>query len=80
MSKFNSKDKVIYDSGFGYDIGYYVDYSTIEYDSVTLLMATGISAGHEILVNRNTVIPYSKEKIKELTKIYGYEKSFSEEF
>jgi hypothetical protein len=81
MSKFKKGDRVIWNSCFGYDIGYF-DRNGFAYDSesIALTLQTGSFAGSDILVAPFEVFPYSDELVDQLTKKYGYEKRFSETF
>lgn len=75
---FNFQDKVIWDSGFGYEIGYYLGEGYFEntylIDQITGLIIEPIS--HSI----DECFEYSDELITKLTEKYGYEKRFSSIF
>lgn len=64
-------DKVIWDSGFGYDLGYYIRKDDNIYNNVRCDMVTGI-AQREISYSKTEVIPYTEEKHEEMKKKYRY--------
>lgn len=67
-------DKVIWNSNFGYEVGYFLGDSNAYFQySVKIVSGKykGISS-----VSRCSLKPYSDDLIKELTKEYGYLKSF----
>lgn len=66
-------DKVIWNSGFGYDIGILIDESPAMYNW-TIELKTGKYIELKISVSKNTVFIYSEELIEELYKKYGYKK------
>ena len=78
MSKFKLNDRVIWDIGFGYEIGYFRgnDYK----NDTTLVLASGKLYGSLQTHNTSEVFPYSLELVERLTKKYKYEKKFSEIF
>lgn len=76
--KFKENDRIIWDSGWGYEIGYFVGEGLLMY-TYQVDMVTGVVQGlvaHPI----SEIKPYSKELVEELTKKYGYQKAFSEVF
>lgn len=76
-SQFKAGDPVIWDSNFGYDVGYFVSESNMYYHyRVTLV--SGVSPGNDVTVNVNQVHPYSEEMIKTLTQKYGYRKQLAD--
>lgn len=72
-------DKVIWDSHFGYDIGYFLGKGAA-YEHWAIKFASGICCGEQGLVAKTELHPYSKELIAELTEKYGYEKDWSDTF
>ena len=74
----NEGDKIIWDSHFGYEIGYFGGVGKI-YSSFECDMITGIVQGLNSYTETE-IYPYSDELVLELTKKYGYEKSFSKVF
>lgn len=76
---FRPNDKIIWDSGFGYEIGYFLSENGVMYNTYSVEIITGICTG-EVSNSINEIKPYSKELIKELSKRYGYEKDWSDVF
>lgn len=74
----SENDRIIWDSGHGYEIGYFKGEGVI-YDSFLVDLVTGIAQGL-CSFSKSEIKPYSNELISELTKKYGYEKKFSEIF
>ena len=72
-------DKIIWDSGFGYEIGYYRADEGVMYGTCLVDLRTGIAIG-EVSMSKIEIHPYTIEKIAELTAKYKYEKTFSETF
>lgn len=72
-------DKIIWDSGFGYEIGYYIEESKYQYYQHEVDLVTGNVQGIVAHPMRELRV-YTPESIQELTAKYGYEKSFSEVF
>lgn len=64
--------KMIWDSGFGYDICILVSEEEI---SCKILLATGKYAGKTITALKEDVKPYSEELMSELSKKYKYNQS-----
>ena len=74
-------DRIIFDSGSGYEIGYFEEIPNILNTSeVVIEFRSGTVHGRKGIVWKTEVKPYSKELVKELTAKYGYEKAFSEVF
>lgn len=71
-------EEVIWESGFGYDIGYRIKGS---FDGIgeMIRITSGEHTG-DICVLSVMVAPYSEASIDELTERYGYEKRFSRTF
>ena len=76
--EFKANDRVIWNSGFGYEIGYFRGEGR-SMGTYLIDTRTGIVIG-ENSYRKREIEPYSKERVKQLTNIYGYEKSFSEIF
>lgn len=76
--EFKKNDRIIWDSSWGYEIGYFEEtgatVGTLKVDMITGIVQGLVS--HPI----SEIKPYSKELVSELTKKYGYEKSFAETF
>lgn len=78
MDDFNFNDAVIWDSGFGYDIGYFLGDGN-QYNTWLIDVRTGLI--HEPCSHsKSEIFKYSDELIDSLSKKYGYEKRFSKEF
>lgn len=73
-----TNDRIIWDSGFGYEIGYFKGDGIFDH-TVKVDMVTGICTGH-VSHSKHEIKPYSEELVQQLTERYGYEKSFSEDF
>jgi hypothetical protein len=78
MTQFSERDKVIWDSHFGYDIGLFIG-EGVEMETYEIELFTGRCQG-ELSVSKSEVFPYSKELIKTLSLKYGYHKDWSEIF
>lgn len=72
-------DKIIWDSYFGYDIGYFVEESDTQHDAYRCDMRTGVVIGLNTYP-KSQVHPYTDEKLAEMKKKYGYTKEFSKIF
>lgn len=77
-SIFTFNEKIVWDSHFGYEIGYFLgegnQYNTYLIDKITGLIQEPCS--HE----KSQIHKYTDELIAKLTKKYGYEKRFSDKF
>lgn len=74
--KFNKGDKIIWDSFFGYELGYFIcESDKTMYNSYKLDLKTGIVQG-EALRSKQEVKPFNEETIKEMVKKYRIEKTF----
>lgn len=75
---FSFNDKVIWDSHFGYELGYFLgegnQYNTYLIDKITGLIHEPCSH------SKSEVHKYSEDLVNELKIKYGYEKSFSTDF
>ena len=70
-------DKIIWDSHFGYEIGYFIEESNDNMCKVNI--GTGIATG-ECLHSKNEIHPYNLDKLSEMQNKYNYTKEFSEYF
>lgn len=75
---FTIGDKVVWDSGWGYEIGYFKGEGN-RYYTYLIDIVTGIVTG-ECSHRKSEVLPYTDELITKLTAKYGYEKRFSDTF
>ena len=75
---FSFYDKVIWDSHFGYELGYFLgegnQYNTYLIDKITGLIHEPCSH------SKSEVYKYSEDLVNKLKIKYGYEKSFSTDF
>lgn len=69
-------DKIIWDSGFGYDIGYYLGLG-VTYNTLLVDLHSGIVGGKVSLPPRQ-IEPYTLERIGELHDRYGYLYEFND--
>ncbi len=76
---FSVGDKVIWDSHFGYDIGYFIGEGAA-YEHWKIELASGKFYGTETMVSKSELHHYSKDLIVKMTARYGYEKDWSEVF
>ena len=75
---FSFNERVIWDSHFGYEIGYFLGEGWV-YNTYLIDIRTGVI--HEPCCHsKSEVHKYTNELISELTKKYGYEKRFSDTF
>ena len=72
-------DKIIWDSGCGYDIGIFEEDQTI-YNTQTITLNSGKAYGSKIAIPSYELFLYTKELQKKMTEKYGYDFSFSETF
>lgn len=73
-------DRIIWDSGFGYEIGYFIEDSERKmYNSCTIDLLTGVVQG-ESLRSKDEVLPYTKENQEKMVSKYKYNKAFSNVF
>lgn len=73
-SGFYFNENVIWDSGFGYDIGYFLGDGT-QYHTYLIDMVSGgthTPCSH----SKSEVFKYTNELVEKLTVKYGYEKRF----
>jgi len=72
-------DRIIWDSGFGYDIAIFVSSGGI-FKTSKVEFCSGIQCGKVGCIAKKELHLYSIELVAKLTDKYGYEKSFSETF
>jgi hypothetical protein len=69
-------NKIIWDSGFGYDIGYFIENSEkIMYNSYKIELVTGVIQ-EETIRSKDEIIPYNIENKIKMIKKYKYDKVF----
>ena len=73
--EFKKGDKIIWDSRFGYDLGYFIGDTNHMDGAIGIDLVTG-SVGGKLFAYPSEVISYNEETIKEIIKKYGYEKQF----
>lgn len=76
--RFKIHDRVVWDSHFGYEIGYFLGEGN-SMDTYLIDIRTGLIT-EPCSHSRSEIYPYTDELIDELTKKYKYEKRFSNEF
>jgi hypothetical protein len=75
---FSFNEKVIWDSHFGYEIGYFLSEG---HDDETYLIDTRTGVVHDPLCySKKEIYKYTNELIDKLTAKYGYEKRFIDTF
>ena len=75
-NKFKQEDKIIWNSLWGYELGYFISNSDDSmYNSYNVYLVTGSVEG-ESLRSKDEIIPYNEDTIKEMVKKYGYTKTF----
>ena len=62
-------DKIIWDSGFGYDLGYYVGVDFCQPDNLQCEMVTGVVQKLNSYY-KSEIIPYTEEQHKIVNKKY----------
>lgn len=67
-------DKVIWDSNFGYEVGYFLGDSNA-YCQYSVDIISGKYRG-KASVSQSSIKPYTEELIEELIVKYGYSKNF----
>lgn len=75
---FSQNERVIWDSHFGYDIGYFLG-DGWAYNTYLIDIRTGRIV-EECSLSKSEVHKYTDELIDKLTAKYGYEKRFSDTF
>ena len=76
---FSFGDKVIWDSHFSYDIATFIE-ECADYEHWKIELYSGKFRHTKTMVSKSELRHYSKELIAEMTKIYGYEKDWSDVF
>lgn len=71
-------ERVVWDSHFGYEIGYFLGEGVV-FNTYSIDVCTGVITG-PCSHSQNEIHKYSDELINSLNKKYGYEKRFSEIF
>ena len=77
--EFNNGDKIIWDSGFGYDIGIFRGVGVVESPFLTqweVEICSGQSPGILSLPEMD-IHPYTNTLLDEMKNKYGYDKQFS---
>jgi len=67
-------DFIIWDSRFGYDIGFYSNEKGVMYNTCEIYLITGISSGR-FSASHHEVKPFTKELVEELNERYTYKNS-----
>jgi len=75
---FSFNDRVVWDSHFGYEIGYFLGEGHV-YDTYLIDVITGV-VHQPTCYPKSEIHKYTNELITKLTKKYGYEKRFSDVF
>ena len=71
-------DKIIWDSHFGYEIGYFIgENDNVVYNTYKVELITGIVTGVTSR-SKHEVIPFTDEALKQMIKKYKYTKTFTE--
>jgi len=68
---------LLWDSNFGYDRVIFIDDSLV-YNSLTVRFLTGMTAGHEGVVSKDQLHPYSLELEEELATKYNCKRKMSQ--
>ncbi len=76
---FEYNERIIWDSHFGYEIGFFIGEGN-SYNTWLVELRSGRIVGEEVSHSKDEIHPYSEELLEKLTKKYGYEKRFSETF
>ncbi len=71
--KMKAGDKILWNSGYGYDIGYYKDDKGLLNTTCLIHLNSGPKQG-DLIVKKQEVILYSDENKSRLKKLYGYDK------
>lgn len=74
--KFEENEPVIWDSGFGYDIGFFKGIFPNAMGYYSVYWMSGITKGRVGIAAMSQVIPYSIEALDERSKKYGYRHVF----
>lgn len=69
-------DKIIWDSGFGYEVGFFIeDADKLHYDTYRIDLVTGVAQGDSTRPKRE-VLPHSPEKVAKMEAKYNYRREF----
>ena len=71
MYSFKKGDPIIWNSGFGYDIGLFVSEDSGQYNNYKVDLVSGIVTG-EISLPQSEIEPYTEDRVKVLMNEYGY--------
>lgn len=71
-------DKILWDSGFGYEIGYYIGESSVYFHVTVSLISNKYSENGDCCFVKTDIIPYTEEDSKRLSDEYGYEHRFED--
>ena len=75
FTKMKKGDRIIFDSGFGYNLGFY-DSETSEHSVVKLIMQTNGYDPLKTIVARDSLMKYTKDNLIKMHKKYGELKEF----
>jgi len=75
-NKLKEGDKIIWDSHFGYEIGYYVSDEGVMYNTCLVKLVTGICPGVNNSLTKHEIIPYNRENLTEMVTKYNQVKSY----
>lgn len=78
-ARFKEGDRIIYDSGYDYEIGYYVKENEYNNFGGHIVDISSIWQSR-MNIHHSQLFEYSDDLINKLTEKYGYEKRFSEVF
>jgi len=68
-------DKIIWDSAFGYDLGFYQSDKGVSYETCLVKLVTGPAQG-KLSVPKHEVLPYTTQNYKKTAAKYGYTTEF----
>ena len=71
----NKGDKIIWNSGFGYDLGYYVSDESSVANNCVIELVSGLVHG-EVSRPKKEIYPFEKTRYEMLVKAYGYVRVF----
>jgi len=61
MKEFKAGDKIIWDSGFGYELGYFVG-EGVMHNTWSVNLITGCSIGQDVSFDKSEIFLYSDEE------------------
>ena len=77
---FTLNEKIIWDSGFGYDIGLFMgDSDEISYYTYEIKLITGAFKNRSICVSKSEIYPYTESLFVKMVDKYGAEEHFENE-